>query len=581
MVTTQLVFSIAFALCADDAWGKNGLVSPAARAADASVAVQSIAASNLVNQALRCEERNDVEGRRTKLLAALESDPDYAPAHWQLGQVRFAEQWMTPELIASRIRQQRDTAAYEEERRRTPDTLDGHLNLAQWCRARQKPDEERAHLLVAARLDPNDPRLRRLLGLRRHKGRWMTDRDSTDAAAQKLQMTRVYQATKKNLLALGQELGSADIRRCERTEDQILALRDPRTIPAIEDVLGTANERSATLAVRVLSTMPEREATQALARQGLWSQWESVRHRAVEELRSREATTFVPDLVELLTPCDWSPEQWVRMPDGTIANVRVAQNLGATDILVTRYALPSAAYSIMDGQAARVASQGRAGRITAVANFRVQRAADVLGSFAGVDLGTDQPAWRKWWSEYNYSYEQPNYYPTWKPSHYLFADAPAVAMSYSCFVAGTPVWTRRGPVPIDHVQLGDLVLSMHPETGELAYRAVVGRTIRPATQLKNIEIDGTTIVATLGHPFWVAGKGWVRAKDLRSKDPIRLCGSTALLDSIGEGQKDTAYNLEVAEFNTYFVGTNKILVHDNNPINHAFRTVPGLVASDE
>ncbi|MEZ6104079.1 MAG: hypothetical protein R3E01_34495 [Pirellulaceae bacterium] len=41
-----------------------------------------------------------------------------------------------------------------------------------------------------------------------------------------------------------------------------------------------------------------------------------------------------------------------------------------------------------------------------------------------------------------------------------------------CLAAGTTVWTDRGPLAIEKVESGDLVLSQHPETGELAYKPV-------------------------------------------------------------------------------------------------------------
>ena len=40
-----------------------------------------------------------------------------------------------------------------------------------------------------------------------------------------------------------------------------------------------------------------------------------------------------------------------------------------------------------------------------------------------------------------------------------------------------------------------------------------------------------------------------------------------------------AYNLVVADFNTYFVGETGILVHDNTPRLPTRATVPGLAAT--
>jgi hypothetical protein len=216
-------------------------------------------------------------------------------------------------------------------------------------------------------------------------------------------------------------------------------------------------------------------------------------------------------------------------------------------------------------------------QISTAANQRIQRAAFVLRFLTKEDLGADQSRWRKWWADQNFLYESPTYQTNHatKP-RYLLAEAPIFGFFSSCLVAGTPVWTRRGPVAVDHIQVGDLVLSMNPESGELGYQPVLRRTIRPATKVRSISIDGEQVRATVGHPFWVSGKGWVPVKDLTAGNPIRLCGRVASIELINDAQDEIAYNLEVREFNTYFVGASKVLVHDNSPISHSYRTVPGL-----
>ena len=43
----------------------------------------------------------------------------------------------------------------------------------------------------------------------------------------------------------------------------------------------------------------------------------------------------------------------------------------------------------------------------------------------------------------------------------------------SGFAAGTLVHTDKGPVPIENIQVGDLVLSLLEPTGELAFKRVL------------------------------------------------------------------------------------------------------------
>ncbi len=68
--------------------------------------------------------------------------------------------------------------------------------------------------------------------------------------------------------------------------------------------------------------------------------------------------------------------------------------------------------------------------------------------------------------------------------------------------------------------------------------------------------------------FYVLGKGWVAAGDLKVGDEVYLIdGSTAFitgteLEKLEEPIR--VYNLEVADNNTYFVGDEAVLVHNYN-----------------
>jgi hypothetical protein len=97
---------------------------------------------------------------------------------------------------------------------------------------------------------------------------------------------------------------------------------------------------------------------------------------------------------------------------------------------------------------------------------------------------------------------------------------PAFSFSVSCFVPSTPVWMETGLVLIKDIQIGDKVLSQEPDTGELAFRLVLGKTLRPPADLARIRIEGEEIIATKGHPFWVANRGWQMAKHLPAGDQL-------------------------------------------------------------
>ena len=81
-----------------------------------------------------------------------------------------------------------------------------------------------------------------------------------------------------------------------------------------------------------------------------------------------------------------------------------------------------------------------------------------------------------------------------------------------------------------------------------------------------------------GHPLWVAGVGWRMAKELEDGGILLGVTGSPRIQSIAPDGEEEAYNLVVAEFNTYFVGESGVLVHENPPRRPTRATVPGLAA---
>jgi RHS repeat-associated protein len=141
----------------------------------------------------------------------------------------------------------------------------------------------------------------------------------------------------------------------------------------------------------------------------------------------------------------------------------------------------------------------------------------------------------------------------------------------SCFVAGTLVSTSEGLKPIEEVREGDQVLSRDPSTGQIDWRPVVRTIVTPGALVLEVTLvaeDGTRerLGVTADHPFWVEDKGWVEAKDLELGSRI-LSATDAWLttESVAETMERTiVYNFEVADYHTYFVGTQQAWVHNSD-----------------
>jgi len=261
----------------------------------------------------------------------------------------------------------------------------------------------------------------------------------------------------------------------------------------------------------------------------------------------------------------------------------------------------------------------RANRAIARRNAQIETA---LCGTTGLDLG-EQPTkwWTWWWQDYNESYNltggtdqsggnqssKPEYssgdyveYPGAPPAvpvspqptsrllpstvggGPVFGYVPGRPIPHSCFAPGTKVWTLTGRQPIEKIKAGDCVLAEDIESGELAYKPVLAVTVRQPGARMRVGFGSESIIATPSHPFWVLGQGWRMTKQLEVGSRIHTPSGGATVESTEKLEPDPglatgmAYNLIVADFNSYLVGDRGILVHDNTPRAATAALLPGL-----
>ena len=70
-------------------------------------------------------------------------------------------------------------------------------------------------------------------------------------------------------------------------------------------------------------------------------------------------------------------------------------------------------------------------------------------------------------------------------------------------------------------------------------------------------------MASRFHRFWLAGRGWLMARDLKPGEVLRTLGGPARITSVEQAPVQPVFNLDVAGSRTYFVGDSAMLVHDN------------------
>jgi hypothetical protein len=196
------------------------------------------------------------------------------------------------------------------------------------------------------------------------------------------------------------------------------------------------------------------------------------------------------------------------------------------------------------------------------------RIAQTLNRVTDQQLPGDPKAWWSWWDEYN------EVRASKKPVVHRYRWQ--MRLTHSCFAAGTPVWTIDGPRPIERLALGDLVLAQNVDTGELAYKPVLRTTIGSPIELVTLKAGEDTIQCTGGHAFWVPGSGWAHARKLAGQTRVHGVSGAIRVDAVEPGPKRKTYNLVVADWNTYFIGRGKLLVHDISLPRPTSTDVPGL-----
>lgn len=154
------------------------------------------------------------------------------------------------------------------------------------------------------------------------------------------------------------------------------------------------------------------------------------------------------------------------------------------------------------------------------------------------------------------------------------------AYRVDCLTAGSLVQTETGLRPIESVQVGDNVVSQDIETGEISLQPVVRASQRPSSITCSIVfVNDEKIQSTLGHNWWVTGKGWTKTKDLQSGMQIRTASGSIEIAKLEDTPDAVTYNIAVANNHSYFVGKDRLLSYDARELIPTLQVVPGVPAS--
>jgi hypothetical protein len=199
----------------------------------------------------------------------------------------------------TRVSQERDE--YEKLLPRMPDTVRGHLTMAEWCKRRNLLAEREFHLQHVIRLDPDHEEARRLLdyqktpdgkwarreeimrdrGYESVRGRWRLPQQQAveDSAKQFAEESIQWQ---KNVRMWEGWLSG---RRAEEAWEKLSKITDPAAIEAVGRLLNHRDPRLRELAVDILARIGSPEAYDALAAVALHSSDGEMRLYSLRQLK--------------------------------------------------------------------------------------------------------------------------------------------------------------------------------------------------------------------------------------------------------------------------------------------------------
>jgi hypothetical protein len=313
-----------------------------------------------------------------------------------------------------------DVAQYQKLARNSPDTVDAHWKLSEWCREHKLRDERRQHLDRILELDPNNADARTALGFHQKNGQWM-NRDDIMAARglvlfdgkyvtpQQVELlkqqkeSKVTQADWTNRIKqLRRSLVGRRQDEASRAHAEIQAIQDPQAAEAIVAALRRENDpQLKRLWIETAARLNHHAAIDALVDLSLNDQDEEIRHQCLEHLiKSRRPGLITPYIHALKD----KENEIVNRAGAALGQIGDRDAIGPLiDALITKHKIkvsdanPDQHAYTFSNEGGGSFSFGGSGPTSVVQSFRNRAVLDALIALSGgATFDYDQAQWRGW-----------------------------------------------------------------------------------------------------------------------------------------------------------------------------------------
>ncbi|MDO4583354.1 MAG: hypothetical protein Q4D62_04545 [Planctomycetia bacterium] len=334
------------------------------------------------------------------------------------------------EEVASMDRQGKHSDEYEKRLAQTPDTVEGNLELAQWCSENGLPSRQKIHLRRVLELEPDHAEARRKLGYRRmvdgqwrtaeeemeeqgkvfYNGRWMSKQEKEVLENKK----KDKYATQKMTKAIARWRNDIGTRKNDEAIANIESLTDPLAVPGLTAVLKKEKRQSVRkLFLKALGRIGTPEAWKVLMVLAVNDSDEEIRMSCLDILKVHPNPTITEYFISRLSP-------------KTSTNVQVnraAQALGELgdrtaipaliDALITRHKYvinpnqgqTTTTFGGQTGSSGGGFSFGSSQQLV-YKQHQNEGALNALKKLTGVNFIYEIPAWKNWYQSQHFKESQ-------------------------------------------------------------------------------------------------------------------------------------------------------------------------------